>query len=60
MNRYFLILLHGVLLIGALLPLFSLPPSTQTTSTQPAFSSTSQLLAFGSGIPKSRGSGGTR
>lgn len=59
MNRYFLILLHSVLLIGALLPLFSLSPPTQPTSTQPIFSSESQL-AFGSGIPDSRGSGGTR
>lgn len=60
MNRYFSILLHSILLVGASLSLGSVSLPEQTTTTQPAVSSPSELLAFGSGIPESRGSGGTR
>lgn len=59
MNKHFSILLHSVLLVGTLLPLSALS-SIEQTLTPPIGSSSDLHLAFGSGIPESRGGGGTR
>lgn len=67
MNPHFSILLHSLLLIGTLLPL-STPATSEPAVSNPAEqiqtasdpSQPSQLVAFGRGIPASRGGGGTR
>lgn len=58
MNKHFSILLHSVLLVGTLLPLSALSSIEQTLT--PPVGSSDLHLAFGSGIPESRGGGGTR
>lgn len=74
MNKHFSLLLHSVLLIGALLPLSPIASITSITSMQfftgqgsvvPAetgsdASEAPNFLAYGSGIPGYRGGGGTR
>lgn len=65
MNKHFSLLIHSLLIVGALLPL-SPAASVQPVSTQPIVQPTvlpadaSQLVAFGGGVPRYRGGGGTR
>jgi hypothetical protein len=69
MNKHLSLLLHSVLLIGALLPLSPIASMTSIqapTSQQPVVpvatepSETPNFLAYGSGIPRYRRGGGTR
>lgn len=66
MNKHFSLLIHSLLIVGALLPLSPIASSVQPVSTQPTVQPTvlpadaSQLVAFGSGAPRYRGGGGTR
>lgn len=70
MNKHFSLLIHSLLIVGALLPLSPLasvnqpaqPTASQNPLSKPAHASpeASQLLAFGSGAPQFRGGGGTR
>lgn len=64
MNKQFSLLLHSVLIVGALIPFSPIAPALQAQSsdqvTLPATSQESALVAFGSGVPGMRAGGGTR
>lgn len=62
MNKHFSLLLHSLLLVGALLPLSPLAETIQTAANPLASNPTTgdTVLAYGSGMPAFRGGGGTR
>jgi len=71
MNKQFSLLLHSILISGALFSLMPPAPSVssrqttpQTITAQPisnqAFQANARFISYGRGIPQSRGGGGTR
>ncbi len=64
MNKQFSLLLHSVLIVGALIPFSPIVPALQTQhsgqATLQATAEGSTLVAFGGGVPGFRAGGGTR